>query len=77
MVYEISAESLLSKNKLGKTQARAKGIMNKQEKLLKIISDLTELTTNFGGDDEIGTFDTLNYHLNCLIKLASLIRVGK
>jgi hypothetical protein len=65
-------------NKLGKTQARAKrNYMNKQEKLLKIISDLTELTTDFGGDDEIGTFDTLNYHLNCLIKLASLIKVGK
>jgi hypothetical protein len=68
---------MLSKNKLGKTQARAKGIMNKQEKLLKIIGDLTELTTDFGGDDEIGTFDTLNYHLNCLIKLVSLIKVSK
>jgi len=52
-------------------------IMNKQEKLLKIIDELTELITNFGGDDEIGTFDTLNYNLNCLIKLASLIKVGK
>lgn len=51
--------------------------MNKQDKLLKIIADLTELTTDFGGDDEIGTFDTLNYHLNCLIKLLSLFKVEK
>jgi hypothetical protein len=60
-----------------KPKREQKGIMNKQEKLLKIISDLTELTTDFGGDNEIGTFDTLNYHLNCLVKLVSLIKVGK
>ena len=62
---------------MGKTQARAKGIMNKQEKLLKIINDLTELITNFGSDKEIDTFDTLNYHLNCLVKLASLVKVNQ
>ena len=51
--------------------------MNKQEKLLKIINDLTELITNFGSDKEIDTFDTLNYHLNCLVKLASLVKVNQ
>jgi hypothetical protein len=51
--------------------------MNNHEKLLKIISDLTELATHYGSDDEIDTFTTLKYHLNGLIKLASLIKVGK
>ena len=36
MIYEISAKTLLSKNKLGKTQARAKGIMKQYYAIVKI-----------------------------------------
>jgi hypothetical protein len=50
---------MLSQNKLGKTQARAKGIMNKKEKLLKIINSLTELSKDFVEDKVINTFSAI------------------
>jgi hypothetical protein len=52
VVYEISAETLLSKNKLGKTQARAKGIMKlTKDKLLSAIAELVENLKEFGCDN--------------------------
>ena len=53
MVYEISAETLLSKNKLGKTQARAKGIMEiTKDKLFGAIADLVEALLEYGCDHD-------------------------
>jgi len=49
VVYEISAESMLSKNKLGKTQARAKGIMKlTKDNLLKAVAELIDNLKELG-----------------------------
>jgi hypothetical protein len=48
-----SAESMLSKNKLGKTQARAKGIMGiTKDKLFGAIADLVEMLVEYGCEEE-------------------------
>ncbi len=53
MVYEISAESMLSKNKLGKTQARAKGNMKiTKDKLLYAIAELVDMLNEYGCDND-------------------------
>jgi hypothetical protein len=61
-----SAKTLLSKNKLGKTQARAKGIMIKNNSLdtsilLDTIADLVERLVEYGCDTDI-VVNTLKYY---------------
>jgi hypothetical protein len=83
VVYEISAETMLSKNKLGKTQARAKGIMNIKElekvkvSLSKIVQDL--FLSDLIGDDDLD--DALDENYKTLVSgyeaLLNIIKIYK
>ena len=52
---------MLSKNKLGKTQARAKGIMVNKNKLLNLVADLIDMLNEYGAEHESIIY-TLKYY---------------
>ena len=71
MVYEISAETMLSKNKLGKTQARAKGIMKLTDK--ELLSLLLNDIADFLEELSLGNLDSFNI-MNKARQLQRLIK---
>jgi hypothetical protein len=79
----VSAETMLSKNKLGKTQARAKGIMNIKElenvkvSLSKVVRDF--FLSKVVGDDDLDTALDENYEtlLSGYEALLNIIKIYK